>query len=397
MKKVTILGSTGSIGVNALQVIEKSKDYQVIGLSAGSNLKLLKEQIYKFSPEYVSLFDERYYKDLKKIVPSRIKILKPGIEGITEMASLSAADIVINSLSGAVGLLPLLASIKSSKKIALANKEPMVIAGGQIMEEAQRWGAEIIPVDSEPSAIFQCLNGISRKEVNKKVNRIFLTASGGALYKYEGDFSKIKPEQALKHPNWKMGKKITIDSATLMNKGFEAIEIKNLFAIDFEKINVIIHPQSIIHSAVEFMDNSVLAQMSNPDMRLPIQYALTYPERNESPVKKIDFFKLSRLDFLKPDFKKFPCLKIAFDCAKKGGFYPAVMNAANEIAVNYFLAGKIFFTDIPIIIDKVLSLNFGKGDYLPKLAEVVEIDSWAREKTKEIIENKVGIRDKLED
>jgi len=391
MNKITILGSTGSIGVNALQVIEKLKDYKVLGLSAGSNLKLLKEQIYKFSPKYVSIFNEKYYKDLKKIIPSNVKILKPGIEGLNEMASLSESSLVINSLSGAIGLLPLLASIKSSKKIALANKEPMVIAGEQIMQEAKRWDAEIIPVDSEPSAIFQCLNGINRTEINKKIKRIFLTASGGALYKYKGDFSKIKPEQALKHPNWKMGKKITIDSATLMNKGFEAIEIKNLFAVDFEKINVVIHPQSIIHSAVEFQDNSVLAQMSNPDMRLPIQYALTYPDRFESPVKKIDLFKLSKLEFFEPDFKKFPCLKIAFDCAKKGGFYPVVMNAANEIAVNYFLAGKIFFTDIPIIIDKVLSLNFGKEDYLPKLPEVVEIDSWTREKTKEIIENKVGI------
>lgn len=385
MKNLVILGSTGSIGKNALKVIEKLEGYRVLGLSAGSNLKILKEQIYKFSPKYVSIFEEKYYKDLKKIVPSKVKILKPGIEGLCEMASLKEADIVLNSLTGAVGFLPLLTSIKSSKKIALANKEPMVMAGRQIMEEAERWSAEIIPVDSEPSAIFQCLNGIKRKEINHKVKRIFLTASGGAFYNFKGDLSKVKPQEALKHPNWKMGKKITIDSATLMNKGLEIIEIKNLFNIDLEKIEVLIHPQSIIHSAVEFCDNSVLAQMSNPDMRLPIQYAITYPERiNISTIKEIDFFKLTKLEFFKPDFKRFPCLKIAIDCAKKDGFYPAVMNAANEKAVEAFLAGSISFTQIPVVIEKVLSYNFGNKNF-PSLSEITEIDSWARQKAEEVI------------
>jgi len=392
MKKIAILGSTGSIGVNALDVVKDLKGCRVLGLSAGSNIKLLRDQVYRFSPQYVSIFEEGLYRELKRILPRSVKILKPGIAGLCEMAALKSADMVLNALSGSVGFMPLISSIKASKRIALANKEPMVMAGERLMREAERWQAEIIPVDSEPSAIFQCLAGIPRRDLDARIKRIFLTASGGAFYKYSGDLSKIKPAQALKHPNWKMGKKITVDSATLMNKGLEAIEIKNLFSLELKKINILVHPQSIVHSAVEFKDNSVLAQLSNPDMRLPIQYALTWPERQTSPVRAMDFFALSRLDFFRPDFKKFPCLKLAFECAEKGGFFPAILNAANEEAVAAFLKGKLPFTGIPDVIKETLSANIGSGGFSPSFAEIVEMDGWAREKAGEVITRGVTVR-----
>lgn len=382
MKNLVILGSSGSIGRNALDVVKRLKDYKVVGLAVHSNVKALIEQIRAFQPEYAAVFDENSYLELKKSINKKTKILAPGIEGLCELASINKADIVLNSLSGAIGLAPLIASIKSAKKIALANKEPMVMAGELLMAECDRWGASIIPVDSEPSAIFQCLQ--DKVKPQSRINKIFLTASGGPFYKYKGDFSKIKIEDALKHPKWKMGKKITIDSATLMNKGLEAIEIKNLFKISIDKIEILIHPQSIIHSAVEFKDNSVLAQISNPDMRLPIQYALTYPERFKSPVKPMNFFDIARLEFFKPDFKKFPLLKMAIEASKKGGIYPAILNAANEEAVNAFLLGKIKFTDIAKIVSKTLAVNKVKDNRV-NLSEIVEIDDWARRKAREFI------------
>ncbi len=389
MKKIVILGSTGSIGVNALKVISKlGSDYRLLGISAHSNVKSFLRQVHKFKPKYVAIFDFDAHAALKKLLPKNIKLLAPGIEGLCEMSSLAEADIILNAVSGAVGFAPLLASIRASKHIALANKEPMVMAGENIMKEAFRWKANIIPVDSEPSAIFQCLQNFNGAKYDDVISRIFLTASGGMFYKYKFSLEKITPAMALKHPTWNMGAKITIDSSTLMNKGLEAIEIKNFFAVSLKKINIMVHPQSIIHSAVELKDKSVLAQMSLPDMKLPIQYAITYPERRVCPVKPMDFFKVARLDFIKADFKKFPCLELAFDSARKGGSYPCVLNAANEIAVESFLKGKIGFCDIPRVIAKTLSLHRPISSVVPSFSDISEIDEWARVKTQEVIRNK---------
>jgi 1-deoxy-D-xylulose-5-phosphate reductoisomerase len=271
--------------------------------------------------------------------------------------------------------------VKSGKTVALANKEPMVMAGAQFMKEADRWEAKIIPVDSEPSAIFQCIQGAPKKSIRK----VFLTASGGAFAKYKGSLRDVTVAQALHHPTWKMGKKITVDCATLMNKGLETIEIMNLFGLRLDQVEVVVHPQSIIHSAVEFMDGSVLAQMSPPDMKLPIQYAMTYPERVSRVIERLDLFKIAELTFLKPDFRRFPCLALAREAAKLGGGMPCVLNAADEVAVEAFIAGKIRFTDIPKVVEKTMN-SYRPAAGLPSLGEVVEIDQWAREKAKEFSE-----------
>jgi len=283
-KNVVILGSTGSIGVNAVKAVKNlGKGWRVLGLAANSNLKALAAQMREARPAYVSVFDYDAWKELKASAPRGVKVLPPGVEGLAEMASLSEADIVLSAVTGAVGFAPLLAAIRASKHIALANKEPMVMAGELLMQEAQRWQARILPVDSEPSAIFQCLAGVKPGQYDDAVSRVFLTASGGPFYARKGSLSGVTPAQALKHPRWSMGPKITVDSSTLMNKGLEAIEIKNLFSLPISKIEVLIHPQSVVHSGVEFKDGSVLAQLSNPDMRLPIQYALTWPDRARPP------------------------------------------------------------------------------------------------------------------
>ena len=317
-------------------------------------------------------------------MPRGTRLLAPGVEGLTELASLKEADVVLNSISGSVGFIPLAASIRASKHIALANKEPMVMAGETLMKEAARWSARIIPVDSEPSAIFQCLAGVENKNYDAAVSRIFLTASGGAFYRHKGSLSNVTPAAALKHPTWSMVPKITVDCATLMNKGLEVIEIMNFFSLPISKIQVVIHPQSVMHSAVEFRDGSVLAQLSNPDMKLPIQYALTWPRREKSLVKPINFFKLKSLDFFEPDFRRFPCLRLACEAGRLGGTYPAVLNAANEVAVERFLAGTALFTDIPVIVEKTLSLHHSRGRRPPTLAEVVEVDQWGRIKAAEM-------------
>ncbi|OGS11882.1 MAG: 1-deoxy-D-xylulose-5-phosphate reductoisomerase [Elusimicrobia bacterium RIFOXYA12_FULL_57_11] len=386
MKNVVILGSTGSIGVNALLAIKKlGPAWRALGLTVNSNLKLLRRQIRAFGPAYVSVFDYAAWKEFSGDIPRGVRLLPPGVEGLAAMASLPEANIVLSAVSGAVGLAPLLAAIRASKHIALANKEPIVMAGDLIVQEARRWQATIIPVDSEPSAIFQCLAGIKPGTYNEVVRRVFLTASGGPFYSVKRSLADITPAQALKHPRWKMGPKITVDCSTLMNKGLEAIELQHLFSLEVSKIQVLIHPQSVIHSGVEFKDGSVLAQMSNPDMRLPIQYALTWPERVSSPVKPLDFVKLARLDFLKPDFARFPCLELALCAAKKGGILPAALNAANEVAVKLFLEGTLRFTDIPRVIERVLSAC-GPVSRLT-LAGAVEADSWARQRASAIAEN----------
>lgn len=380
MKKIVILGSTGSIGVNALKAVRAlGRNYKVLGLSANSNLKALAAQIREARPSYVSVFDYEAWRQLKASAPRGVKVLPPGVEGLVALASLEQADIVLNSVTGAVGFAPLLAAIRASKHIALANKEPMVMAGELLMREADRWQARIIPVDSEPSAIFQCLAGIKPGRYDEALSRVFLTASGGPFYAHKGPLDRVTPAQALKHPRWSMGPKITVDSSTLMNKGLEAIEIKNLFSLPIKKIQVLVHPQSVIHSGVEFRDGSVLAQMSWPDMKLPIQYALTWPDRAPSLAEPLDFFRLARLDFVKPDFRRFPCLELAFEAARRGGICPAALNAANEVAVERFISGRLRFTGIPAVVEKVLSACRGDGSRLT-LSGAVEADAWARQR-----------------
>jgi 1-deoxy-D-xylulose-5-phosphate reductoisomerase len=387
MRKVAILGSTGSIGVNALNVIREMPDaLQVVGLAAHSNSKLVAEQAKEFGAKIVTMFDDKAAADLKTRLNGSAKHFAPGVQGLCEMAAHPDVDVVLTSLVGGVGFAPLLAAIRAGKTVALANKEPMVMAGAQFMREAERWGARIVPVDSEPSAIFQCVQGLNpdprAAAPLKTIRRVILTASGGAFGKYKGDLSEVTPEQALKHPTWKMGKKITIDCATLMNKGFEMIEIMNLFGLKREQVEIVIHPQSIFHSGVEFSDGSVLAQMGLPDMKLPIQYGMTFPERTTRVVEPLDLIAIGTLEFKKPDFARFPCLELAREAALKGGGLPVVLNAADEIAVEAFIAHKIKFTDIPRIIEKTMAAYTVSGG-LPGFQEVVEIDAWARNKAEE--------------
>jgi 1-deoxy-D-xylulose-5-phosphate reductoisomerase len=389
MKRVAILGSTGSIGVNALNVIrEMPGDLRVVALAAHSNSKLVAEQAREFGAKAVSMFDEDASLDLKSRLNGGAKHHPSGVEGLCELAAHPDVDVVLTSLVGGVGFAPLLAAIRAGKTIALANKEPMVMAGAQFMREAERWGARIVPVDSEPSAIFQCVQGLNPDPKAaaplKTIRRVILTASGGAFGKYKGDLSAVTPEQALKHPTWKMGKKITIDCATLMNKGFEMIEIMNLFGLKRDQIEIVIHPQSIFHSGVEFSDGSVLAQMGLPDMKLPIQYGMTFPSRAARVIEPLDLIAVGTLEFLKPDFQRFPCLELAREAALKGGGLPVVLNAADEIAVSAFIAGKIKFTDIPRLIEKTMAAYSVSGG-LPGFQEVVEIDAWARTKAEEHI------------
>jgi 1-deoxy-D-xylulose-5-phosphate reductoisomerase len=380
VKRLAILGSTGSIGVNALNVVDGMPGYfRVVGLAAHSNSELLARQAKKYKPSLVALFDHESSRAMKGRINGGARHLSSGVEGLCEMVSHPDVDVVLTSLVGGIGFAPLLAAIRAGKTVALANKEPMVMAGRQFMREARRWEARIIPVDSEPSAIFQCIQG------QKPVKRVFLTASGGAFYKRRGSLEGVTVEQALKHPTWKMGRKITIDCATLMNKGFESIEIMNLFDLKREQVEIVIHPQSVVHSGVEFTDGSVLAQLSPPDMKLPIQYAMTYPERAGRLIEPLNLFDVGRLTFLKPDFARFPCLELSRWAAKAGGGMPAVLNAADEVAVEAFTAGKIRFTDIPRVIEKALKAHRGDAR-LPGFAEVVELDGWARQKTQEAID-----------
>jgi 1-deoxy-D-xylulose-5-phosphate reductoisomerase len=383
MKKITILGSTGSIGLSALDVVKKNSGrFQVVALAAGQNVKLLKKQIEIFKPKLVYISTKENALKLRKdlTLNYEIKILYDK-EGLNEIASFPSADIVVSAISGAAGLMPTLAAIDAGKDVALANKETMVMAGEIVNRRAKQKKVKIIPVDSEHSAIFQCLQG----EKIENLKRIILTASGGPFLNFNvNELKQVKLNQALKHPRWKMGKKITIDSATLMNKGLEVIEAKWLFNLDFGKIDVLIHPQSIVHSMIELIDGSVLAQMGIPDMRIPISYALTYPERIINDLSSLNLLETEKLEFRQPDIKKFPCLRLAYEAGICGGTTPAVLNAANEIAVASFLEQKIKFIDLPKIIDKVLTAHVCGKD--PSLESILNADSWARIKTTEILE-----------
>lgn len=382
MKKISILGSTGSIGTQTLDVVRKNPDkFKVVAISANSSVDLLLEQIIEFKPKYVAVYDEASAKNLKERIPSHINIeVLSGMEGLKTISSLDEIDVLLTAIVGMIGLVPTLCAIRNGKAIALANKETLVTAGKLVMGEAKKYNVDILPVDSEHSAIFQCLNG----EKNKNIDKIILTASGGPFRgKSKEELLNVTKNEALKHPNWSMGRKISIDSSTLMNKGLEVIEAKWLFDVDYKDIDVVVHPQSIIHSMVQFNDSSIIAQMGCPDMRLPIQYALTYPDRMLNDFERLDFAKFSKFTFEKPDLETFPCLKLAFDCLKMGGTYCTVLNAANEVLVNEFLEDKIGFYDIPYYIEKTLQAHNSIED--PTLEEILEVDRWAREYVKKSI------------
>lgn len=376
MKRIIILGSTGSIGQSALKVISRfPKEFRVVGLSTNSRADILERQIKKFNPEIAVVSAES---SAKLSSSGRTKLIF-GQDGLAYLAKYPA-DLVLISLVGGVALVPLLEAIKSKKQIALANKESLVMAGGLVLKEAKKYKVKIIPVDSEHSAIFQCLNG--SKPANLK--KIYLTGSGGPFYNLpRSKFSSVTPKRALNHPKWRMGRKITVDSATLMNKGLEVIEAKWLFGLGADKIEILIHPEAIVHSLIELIDGSVLAQLAVTDMRLPIQYALTYPKRAKSGLPGVDLLKIARLTFKKPDFSKFPCLRLAYKVAEENGTSASVLNAANEELVNSFLKGKINFIQIPKIIEKVLGRHKNKLE--PRLSEILGADSWAREETKRLL------------
>lgn len=379
MKNIVILGSTGIIGQNTLNVIRNFPEkFKVVGLSSFSNALLLAEQTDEFSPEAVCIVDKREAKDFADAESGKFKNFYSGKDGLLSLAALEDADTVVVAISGAAAIEPLVAAIKAGKDICIANKESLVAAGSIIMDLAKENGVSIIPIDSEHSAIFQCLTSSVLL-----VNRLYLTGSGGSLFNVpKKRFSSVKVSEVLNHPKWSMGKKITVDSATLMNKGLEVIEANVLFGIDISKIEVMIHPEAVIHSMVEFIDGSIIAQLGIADIRLPIQYALTHPERFSSEHLRLDFKKIKNLSFCEPDNNKFPCLNLAISSARKGGTYPAVLNAANEVAVNAFLEEKICFNEIPNIIEAVL-INHKAVD-TPSLEDVFAADSWAREEANAI-------------
>lgn len=361
MKRLVILGSTGSIGTQALDVAEKL-GYPVLALAAHSNGKLLEEQVRRFRPRLVALYDEAAAADLRlRLRDCDVKVLS-GMDGLCELAALSAADMVLNSVVGMVGLLPTLTALRAGHDVALANKETLVAGGELVMETARTHGAKLLPVDSEHSAIFQCLQGTAQggwtppsSSRDLGVSRLILTASGGPFFGRSAESLRtVTPADALRHPNWSMGQKITIDSATMMNKGLELIEARWLFDIPEENIDIVVHRESIVHSLVEFEDFSVLAQMGVPDMRIPIQYAITWPARVPSPVKRLDLAAAGQLTFFKPDNEAFPCMERCREALRKGGAYPAAVNAANEVANEQFRAGKITFPRIGELIADVL-------------------------------------------
>ncbi|MEW6684832.1 MAG: 1-deoxy-D-xylulose-5-phosphate reductoisomerase [Candidatus Edwardsbacteria bacterium] len=378
-KKVAILGSTGSIGQQCLDVIRRfPEEFEVFGLSTNQNLLTLKQQIKEFSPKIVCVTDEKSARKLKREL-SKQEILY-GIEGLSLLSTASEVDIVVNALVGAVGLIPTIEAIKEKKRVALANKETLVCAGELVMNLVKKYKTTLLPIDSEQVAIHQCLHQYQ----NYEIRRIILTASGGPFYGYSHkQLRKVTLKQTLAHPTWRMGEKITIDSATLMNKGFEVIETRWLFDVSPSQIEIVIHPQSIVHSMVEFVDGSILAQLSLPDMRLPIQYALTFPERFPSLSSKCDLTKVKNLSFLPPDFNSFPAPRLAYQAIEQGGTIPVVLNAANEIAVKAFLKGKISLGEIIPLIRKIIKKHSVKVH--PELEEIIQADSWARNEARMII------------
>ena len=373
IERISILGSTGSIGTQALDVVRKL-NLKVTSLAAHSNIKLLEDQIREFMPRSVAVFDSEAASKLKANISELDVNVLSGIDGICELAAENDTDIVLNSVVGMIGLRPTLAAINAKNNVALANKETLVAGGSLVMKAAKENNVNVIPVDSEHSAIFQCLQGCEKKP---DVNRLILTASGGPFFgKGPEELKSVSPEEALKHPNWNMGAKVTIDSASMMNKGLEIIEAVWLFDMNVDDIDVVVHRESIIHSMVEYKDNSIIAQLGIPDMRIPIQYALTWPRRYESPVKRLDLTEISNLTFFKPDYQTFKCLDACKKAIKRGGLAPAAENGANEEAVKLFLNKKISFTDIG---DLVYSAMMNQEDKnLFTLSDVIEATDKAK-------------------
>jgi 1-deoxy-D-xylulose-5-phosphate reductoisomerase len=381
LKKLSILGSTGSIGKNTVEIVRQHPElFKVSGLAVMNNVELLESQIKELRPDVVAVYDGHAAETLKKKKPP-VEVLT-GEEGVIEVARLSGIDMVVSAIVGSAGLLPTFAAVQAGKDIALATKEALVMAGEIIMSEVSRKGVKIIPVDSEHSAVFQCLSGREMSEVR----RIILTASGGSfLNKSRADVEDVTPEEALKHPNWDMGRKITIDSATLMNKGLEVIEAFWLFGMPVEKIGVVVHPQSIVHSMVELIDGSIIAQMSLPDMKGAISYAISHPDRLEDIVPDLNFTKLDSLTFSEPDMEKYESLSLSYDALKAGGTMPAVLNTSNEVAVDAFLNGRIPFMGIPRLVSETMMAHEVRP--CDSIDEVINASAWAREKALELIEN----------
>ena len=379
MKKIAILGSTGSIGTQTLDVVRANGDIQVMGISAGRNIKKLEEQAREFSPKLVAVWDEKAAEDLKvRLHDTDIKIVS-GMEGLLELASMEEVEILVTAIVGMLGIRPTIQAIRSGKDIALANKETLVTAGHLIMPMAEKYGVKILPVDSEHSAVFQALNGESRKEIHK----LLITASGGPFRgRKRADLEKVTLADTLKHPNWVMGQKITVDSATLVNKGLEVMEAKWLFDVELDQIQVVVQPQSVIHSMVEFEDGGIMAQLGTPDMRLPIQYALYYPHRRYLDGDRLDFAKLGQITFEEPDMETFLGLPMAIQAAREGGSMPTVFNAANERAVAMFLGRQIAYLEIPEIISACMENHKNIAD--PTVEEILKTER----ETYEFIKNR---------
>jgi len=382
MKRLSILGSTGSIGVNTLHIVSQFPErFEVVSLSAGLNTQLLKQQILQFRPKIVSVLNKGLSEALRRELSHVPVEIVHGVEGLIQVATHPEVDQVVSAMVGAVGLIPTLSAIKTGKTIALANKEPLVMAGKIVIQEAKQNHVQILPVDSEHSAIFQALLGHQKEDVH----RLVLTASGGPFLNLPlAKLHDVTVKEALNHPHWEMGKKVTIDSASLMNKGLEVIEAHWLFNIPIEKISVLIHPQSVIHSMVEYVDGSIVAQMGITDMRIPISYALSFPQRLPLNLPRLDLSRNEALNFFEPDSERFPCLKLAYQSIEIGETMPAILNAANEVAVNAFLEGSLKFTEIPILLQRVMQEHEVKSVHT--IEDILKADHWARERTKVILE-----------
>ena len=380
MKNIAILGSTGSIGTQCLDIISDYPDkFKVSALSCQSNIDLLREQAELFKPEHITVFSEDAYQTLKSEGLSYPVQIHHGMEGLLSIVRLEDVDVVLTSVVGNIGLLPTVEAINAGKDVALANKETLVTAGSIIMPLAREKGVSILPVDSEHSALFQALQGNTKKSIR----RIILTASGGPFRgKSKDELQNVTAREALKHPNWSMGRKISIDSATLMNKGLEVIEAKWLFDVEPDEIDVVVHPESIIHSMIEYHDSSIMAQMGLPDMKLPIIYALSYPERLETKLESLDFMKMNQLNFEGPDKETFPCLRLAYEAMVAGGTMPTVLNAANEVLVNQFLEGEVGFYDIPERIEQLM--NEHKNILNPSIDDILAVDKDTRKRVQKM-------------
>ncbi len=383
MKRLAILGSTGSIGVNTLEIVGRFREeFQVLALAAGTNLPLLREQIGAFKPRLVSVLDREHARALKE---KGLEVVS-GEEGLIQAATFPGVDLVVSAVVGSVGIRPLLAAVEAGTDVALANKESMVIAGEIIVKKAHKKGVTILPIDSEHSAIFQALGS---RMGGEGIRKIILTASGGPFYNLPAEaFKNVTPREALAHPVWQMGPKISVDSASLMNKGLEVIEAHWFFQVPSERIEVVIHPQGVVHSLVEYIDSSIIAQLSIPDMRIPIAYALSYPQRLAMDLPVLNLHELNHLTFDPPDVEKFPCLTLAYEALEAGGTMPAVLNAANEVAVGAFLQGKIGFDRIPHVVASTMQGH--KATPLREVESVFEADQWAKEKALEFIHEGAG-------